>query len=76
MRRININIKEDDVSDEQAISLVSSVINLGKISADGEKYCYVTVFDDGITVLAERTRAGNETFTITRNTRAIREEDK
>lgn len=40
-----IRIKYDDnISDELVSQLVWSVINQGKISNEGESYCFVTVF--------------------------------
>lgn len=42
MSRIIINNKTD-VSDHQAMLLVEHVIRKGRISNDGENYCYVTI---------------------------------
>lgn len=40
---------EDNIDDLTAISLVKQVIEQGKISNNGNSYCYLTVFD-GIVV--------------------------
>ena len=37
---------EDNIDDLIAISLVKQVIEQGKISNNGNSYCYLTVFDD------------------------------
>lgn len=42
----------DDITDEQAMAYVSTVIKQGKISKNNTKYCYVTVFSDGMRVSA------------------------
>lgn len=37
---------EDNIDDLTAVSLVKQVIERGKISNNGNSYCYLTVFDD------------------------------
>ena len=37
---------EDSIDDLTAISLVKQVIEQGKISANGNSYCYLTIFGD------------------------------
>ena len=37
---------EDNIDDLTAVSLVNQVIERGKISNNGNSYCYLTVFDD------------------------------
>lgn len=37
---------EDNIDDLIAIKLVKQVIEQGKISANGNSYCYLTIFDD------------------------------
>ena len=37
---------EDGIDDLTAVSLVKQVIEQGKISANGNSYCYLTLFDD------------------------------
>lgn len=37
---------EDNIDDLTAVSLVKQVIEQGKISNNGNSYCYLTVFDD------------------------------
>lgn len=37
---------EDNIDDLTAINLVKRVIERGKISNNGNSYCYLTIFDD------------------------------
>ena len=37
---------EDNIDDLTAINLVKQVIEQGKISNNGNSYCYLTMFDD------------------------------
>lgn len=37
---------EDNIDDLTAVSLVKQVIARGKISNNGNSYCYLSVFDD------------------------------
>lgn len=37
---------EDNIDDLTAINLVKQVIEQGKISNNGNSYCYLTIFDD------------------------------
>ena len=37
---------EDSIDDLTAVSLVKQVIEQGKISNNGNSYCYITIFDD------------------------------
>lgn len=37
---------EDNIDDLTAINLVKQVIENGKISNNGNSYCYLTIFDD------------------------------
>lgn len=37
---------EDNIDDLTAVSLVKQVIERGKISNNGNSYCYLSVFDD------------------------------
>ena len=37
---------EDNIDDLTAINLVKQVIEQGKISNNGNSYCYFTIFDD------------------------------
>ena len=37
---------EDNIDDLTAITLVKQVIEEGKISNNGNSYCYITLFDD------------------------------
>lgn len=44
MEEIRIK-KEPEISDKLAVALVSRVIEKGKISGNGEHYCYLTEFE-------------------------------
>ena len=44
MKEIRIKY-DDEISDELASRLVLSVINQGKISNEGKRYCFATVFN-------------------------------
>ena len=37
---------EDNIDDLTAINLVKQVVEQGKISNNGNSYCYLTIFDD------------------------------
>ena len=52
-----------DLSDSDAIFYVGTVINKGKISktSQGEQYCFVSVFKNGITISSGRR---NDTYTF------------
>ena len=67
-RRMNITIA-DAVADIDAIFAVRIVVLNGRISGDGDTYCYVTSFGDGLTVLADRTRKGNDTIKVVKDKR-------
>ena len=45
----------EDTPDIEAMACVAAVIKLGRISADGRSYCYVSEFKDGTMVAADRT---------------------
>jgi hypothetical protein len=71
MRRLNITV-EGEISDIVALRMVLAVIAEGRVShstgglgdgpADG--YCYATTFQGGGFVYATRTRAGNDSFRV------------
>lgn len=46
MKRIIINIDDNVTTEEYAVKLVHQVISEGKISKEGESYCFAAVFDD------------------------------
>jgi hypothetical protein len=55
----------DDVLDLNAADCVAEVIKLGKISADGKSYCYVTTFKTDIHVVTRGTQKnGTTTFHV------------
>lgn len=43
MKKLIINNKSD-LADTEAIMLISRVVGMGKISNDGNQYCYMTAF--------------------------------
>ena len=54
--RIIINI-EDGIPQTEALSYVWNVIRNGRISKNGESYCYVTTFQNGTVVIADKKKA-------------------
>jgi len=65
MRRINISV-EEGITDEEAAASILAVIRQGRISNDEKSYCYVTTLSNKITVAADLTRTGNDTFRVWR----------
>jgi len=57
-RRIIIEIRDEEVSDEFALRYVTEVIKGGKISKTNgvEQYCFHTVFKNGLQVTAREKR--------------------
>lgn len=51
-----------DIHDTAALIYVARVIDLGRISNDGENYCYATTFDD-VVVYADRNKE-SDTFRL------------
>lgn len=70
-RRITITVDGDDMSDDLALLLVSEVVRGGRVSDNGRQYCYVTTFKGG-TVIAGRTKTGNDSFKVIAGTRYAR----
>lgn len=56
MSRIIINI-EDNIPQSQALQYVWNVISQGRISEEGKSYCFVTKFQDGTVVIADKKKA-------------------
>ena len=50
------------LNDMDALYYVNSVMNMGRIS--GECYCFVTTYESGIRVLADRTKTGTDVFRV------------
>jgi hypothetical protein len=75
MSRLIINNKSD-LPDVEAVNMVLDVLELGRISNNGEQYCYLTVFsfDEMVTgikvgekeykISSGLTETGTDTFTI------------
>lgn len=55
------------VSDITALTRVQQAMCAGRVSLskNGPCYCFVTVFQDGTRIYAERTKTGTDTFTFT-----------
>lgn len=51
------------VDPDDAITYVRAVMRSGKMSGDGDSYCYVTTFP-GIVVSTDKPRAGTNTYTF------------
>ena len=57
MGNIIIRIQDPAISDYDALLHVQTVIRDGRISDNGKCYCYVTRFQDGIVVFADKKKA-------------------
>ena len=66
-RRIIIEIRNDDISDWEAMTLVKHVIEQGKVSKikDVPQYCFVTTFANGFKVSArEKYKLKSDSFVV------------
>ena len=59
MRSIYIRVEDDSISDAQAIGYVKVVIQEGRISDNGNAYCYATKFHDNTVVCAQKVKTGD-----------------
>lgn len=74
-RRINIEIVSDDISIERAIGLVKAVIEQGRISGEGECFCYATTFAENMVVEAKvNKRDGRSSYATSDSFRVYRDE--
>ena len=55
--KIIINIQDDDISQLDALEYIKAVMSLGRVSGDGESYCYCSKFTDGTVVLADKKKS-------------------
>lgn len=55
---------DDDTEAWDAMLKVSQVISSGLVSNNDTQYCYVTVFESGINVYADKTKSGTHTFKV------------
>jgi hypothetical protein len=55
MSRIIIDVR-DDIDPAAALLYVGNVISQGRISKDDTKYCWLTTFHDGVTVVVRDER--------------------
>ena len=62
MGKIIINI-QDDLDPDDAVRRVANIISEGRISNNGNDYCYVTTWVNGTTVTAKRNKK-SDTFTV------------
>ena len=56
-----------EISESMAVRLVGKVIDMGRVSDFGKKYCFNTVFDTAhgdVHVIADRTYGGTDTFRL------------
>ncbi len=56
--------KSDHISDYDALLHIQTVIRQGRISRNGEQYAYVTEFNDGFIVYADKKKS--DIFTVTK----------
>ena len=56
--------KSDSISDYDALLHIQTVIHDGRVSRNGECYAYVTEFQDGIIVYADKKKS--DIFTVTK----------
>lgn len=66
--RIIINV-EDDIAPAVAAYRVASVVGEGRVSGNGECYCYATTFTDGAAVYAVRRKSGTDVFYVRKDRR-------
>ena len=62
MRRLIVNI-HDGTTDAAALAIMLSVVKGGCISY-GDRYCLCTVGTGGLVVYADKTRTGNDVFSV------------
>lgn len=63
MARLIINY-DDDITTPDALHYVKTVVDIDRISGDGDCYCHVTSFNDRTRVFAEVTKMGTDTFRV------------
>ena len=59
-----IIINSENISDAESLVYTLKVINEGKISKNNSQYCFLTTFESGIKVYANKTKTGTYTFRI------------
>ena len=59
-----IIINSENISDAESLVYTLKVINEGKISKNNSQYCFITTFESGIKVYANKTKTGTYTFRI------------
>jgi hypothetical protein len=63
-RKLHIRVQDARVSDAEALACVAAVVNIGRVSDDGKKYCAITTFKSGRIVAADTTSAGADSFWV------------
>lgn len=53
-----------NVDDSTALTYALKVINQGKISNENTQYCYITRFESGHVVFADKSKVGTYTFRV------------
>ena len=56
---------EEGVDTAHALRCVARVVDMGRISGEGRRYCWVSTFSDGIVVLT-RERGKGDSFIVRR----------
>lgn len=56
--------KSDQISDYDALLYIQTVIRQGRLSRNGECYAYITEFEDGFIVYADKKKS--DIFTVTK----------
>lgn len=71
MGHVIINFPDDFPADE-AVRVVSAVMDLGRISkgTHGPQYCWATTIED-LNIYATKTELGSDSFTVQRRTDAF-----
>jgi len=55
---------DTNLSDAEALSRVLRIVQDGRVSADGSRYCFLTLWNDDVVIYADLTRTGTDTFCI------------
>lgn len=64
MSKIIIDNQSENFSDDAVLRYVAHVISKGRISGNGDCYCYATTFKDGISVCAIRNKKSDRFIII------------
>ena len=64
MKKIIVRIQDDNITPIRALTLVSNVIKMGRLSNYGKNYCYVVKSHNNELVYANRNSDTSDTFTV------------